>query len=114
MLGERIKELRKKAGFSQAELGKKIGLSYAQVGRYETKGMQPSADALQKIATVLNVSTDYLLNGSSTEKANANLSDTDLINQFKEIEQMNDYDKGIVKRFLDAFITKIKIEQITA
>lgn len=114
MLGKRIKVLRKEKGLSQAELGKKIGLSYAQVGRYETKGMQPSAEVLQKLAKELDVSIDYLLNGSAEEKASANLTDKDLIKQFKEVEQMSDSDKGIVKRLLDAFITKIKLEQITA
>lgn len=114
MLGERIKSLRKQKGLSQAELGKIVGLSYAQIGRYETKGMQPSADVLKKIATELGVSPDYLLNGSAEDKAIANLDDKDLIKQFKEVEQMNEGDKNIVKRFLDAFITKIKLEQITS
>jgi transcriptional regulator with XRE-family HTH domain len=114
MLGERIKSLRKQKGYSQAELGKLVGLSYAQIGRYETKGMQPSADALKKIADLLGVSPDYLLSGSAEDKAIANLDDKDLIKQFKEVEQMEDGDKNIVKRFLDAFITKIKLEQITS
>lgn len=113
MLGERIKSLRKQKGYSQAELGKLVGLSYAQIGRYETKGMQPSAEALNKIADLLGVSPDYLLNGSAGDKASANLGDKDLIKQFKEVEQMNERDKNFVKRFLDALITKVKLEQIT-
>lgn len=114
MLGERIKTLRKQKGLSQGELGKLVGLSYAQIGRYETKGMQPAADVLKKIANELGVSPDYLLNGSAKDKAAANLDDKDLIKQFQEVEQMNEGDKNIVKRFLDAFITKIKLEQITS
>lgn len=114
MLGKRIKQLRKEKGLSQADLGKKVGLSYAQIGRYETKGMQPSAEVLKKIANVLGASPDYLLNGSAEEKATNHLSDKELIQQFKEVEQMTNEDKTFVKRFLDAFITKIKLDQITA
>ena len=113
MLGDRIKSLRKEKGFSQAELGQLVGLSYAQIGRYETKGMQPSAEVLNKIADVLGVSPDYLLNGSADEKAHLHLKDRELIKQFKEVELMTDEDKTFVKRFLDAFITKLKIEQLS-
>ena len=105
MLGDRIKKLRKKKGLSQAELGKRIDLSYAQIGRYETKGMQPSADVIKKLADVLEVSPDYLLNGSSEEKASFHLHDVDLIRQFKEVELMSESDKNVVKRILDALIT---------
>jgi transcriptional regulator with XRE-family HTH domain len=114
VLGDRIKQLRKEKGLSQAELGKLVGLSYAQIGRYEKKGMQPSAEVLNKIAEALGASPDFLLNGSAEEKAANHLSDKELIQQFKEVEQMAEEDKSFVKRFLDAFITKIKLDQITA
>ena len=113
MLGDRIKSLRKEKGLSQAELGQMVGLSYAQIGRYETKGMQPSAEVLNKLADILGVSSDFLLNGSAEEKAHNHLKDKVLIQQFREIESMEDEDKNFVKRFLDAFITNIKIEQLS-
>lgn len=62
-LGSRIAELRKNSGMSQTGLAKLIGVSYAQVGRYETKGAQPPAEVLKKIADALNTTTDYLMYG---------------------------------------------------
>ncbi|MEL6628592.1 MAG: helix-turn-helix transcriptional regulator [Bacteroidota bacterium] len=113
-LGQRIKELRKQKNMSQSQLASIVGLSYAQIGRYETKGTQPPAEALKKIAQALEVSPDFLINGSSGDQAHASLTDTELIQQFKAVEQMDEEDKHIVKKLIDAFITKKKIQQLAS
>ncbi len=113
-LGERIKYLRKQKGLSQTDLANQVGISYAQVGRYETKGAQPSAEVVKKMADVLGVSPDYLINGSSEEQAHANLNDAELIQQFKAVEQMGEEDKNVIKQLIDAFITKKKIQQLAS
>jgi transcriptional regulator with XRE-family HTH domain len=110
-LGDKIKQLRKQLNMSQSELADKVGLSYAQIGRYETKGAQPPAEALRKIADTLGVTPDYLINGSADEKAQNKLSDTDLINQFKAVEQLNEDDKMVVKKLIDAFLLKANIQK---
>jgi hypothetical protein len=66
---------------------------------------------LQKLASVLNTSTDYLMNGK-TEQVEAQLADKELIRQFQEVEKLSPEDKNLVKTFLDAFITKKKIQQL--
>jgi hypothetical protein len=66
---------------------------------------------LQKLANVLNTSTDYLMNGK-TEQVEAQLADKELIKQFQEVEKLSPEDKNLVKTFLDAFITKKKIQQL--
>jgi len=111
-LGQRIKELRKEKGMSQTELANLIGISYAQIGRYETKGVQPPAEVLKNIADVLGVSPDYLIYGSTDEKARASIQDKELIQQFKEIEAMDKNDQHIIKELIDAFITKKKLQQL--
>ena len=111
-LGDKILNLRKQKNWSQSELAKAVGISYAQVGRYETKGSQPSADVLKKIADALDTSTDYLMYGDKDEKAKASLEDTELLQQFKEVDKMKDEDKSVIKKLIDAFITKGKIKQL--
>ncbi|ADH59838.1 transcriptional regulator, XRE family [Thermoanaerobacter mathranii subsp. mathranii str. A3] len=61
MLGERIKELRKKKGVTQKELALYLGVSDRAVGYYESGQRTPPPDILQKIADFFNVSVDYLL-----------------------------------------------------
>ncbi len=111
-LGKRIIKLRKDKKMSQTVLAKEIGISYAQIGRYETKGGQPPAEILKKIADTLGTTIDYLMNGDSNEKAIATLKDAELLQQFKEVENMNDDDKNVIKKLIDAFITKRKIQQV--
>ena len=111
-LGDRIKLKRKELSMSQTELADKVGISYAQIGRYETKDTQPPTKTLTAIADVLSISPDYLIYGSADEKAKTKLSDPELINQFKAIEQMDADDRNVVKKLIDAFITKKKIQNL--
>lgn len=68
-LSKRIQELRKENKLSQVELAGKIEVSKSQVIRYETKGVQPPADILNKLADILNTTVDFLINGTTDEKA---------------------------------------------
>jgi len=111
---ERLKKTRMEKGFSKGELAAEIGVHYSQIGRYENKGAQPSADVLSKIANVLGISTDFLMNGLPDDLANSSLSDKTLLNQFKTIEKLPEQEKNVVKIFLDAFITKKQIQQLAS
>jgi transcriptional regulator with XRE-family HTH domain len=111
-LGDRIKLRRKQVNMSQSELAAKAGVSYAQIGRYETKGAQPPTKTLTAIADALDVSADFLIYGDSDEKAKTKLTDSDLINHFKAIEEMDEDDKNVVKKLIDAFITKRRIQKL--
>lgn len=91
---------------------KEINVDYSQIGRYEEKGAQPSGDILAKQANALEVTSDYLMNGTSDDLAYSSLTDKELLNQFKMIEKMTEEKKSVVKIFLDAFITKDKIKQL--
>ena len=44
--------------------------------------------------------------------ANTHLTDKELLNQFKQIEKLPVNDISVVKIFLDAFLTKKKIQQL--
>ncbi len=109
---ERLKKARLEKGYSKSDLAKEINVHYSQIGRYEEKGAQPSGDILAKLANALEVTSDYLMNGTTDDLANSSLTDKELLNQFKMIEKMTEEKKSVVKIFLDAFITKYKIKQL--
>jgi len=109
---ERLKKARIEKGYSKSDLAKEINVHYSQIGRYEEKGAQPSADILAKLANALEVTSDFLMNGTSEDLADSSLTDKELLNQFKMIEKMTEEKKSVVKIFLDAFITKDKIKQL--
>lgn len=70
-LFERTKEIAKKQGLSVSNLEKKADLSENSL--YTWKKSTPKADTLEKVADVLHVSTDYLL--ERTDEMNIKSSD---------------------------------------
>ena len=46
---------------TQKELAERIGISKAMISAYETEMRYPSYDVLIKLATIFNVTTDFLL-----------------------------------------------------
>lgn len=61
MLSERIRELRISRNLSQVELAKRLGISKQSLSNWENDNIMPSIDMLVRLATCLDVSTDYLL-----------------------------------------------------
>lgn len=64
--GEKIKELRKKAGLTLDQLGEMTGSSKSYIWEIENKSPpRPSADKIDKIAKALGVTSDYLMDQKS-------------------------------------------------
>ena len=61
MQGERLRDLRKAAGLSQADLAKAIGERQEAVSFWERSAKPPRSDVLAKMATVLGVTVEDIL-----------------------------------------------------
>lgn len=79
--------------------------------RYETKEVHPTADTLKKIANGFGVSIDFIVNGTLDEKAQNGIEDSKLLQQFRAVEKMNEEDKTLVTRLIDAFIITTNLQQ---
>ena len=55
-IGERLKEIRVKSGFTQKNLAEKTGLATITIQSYEANKFKPKLDTLEKIALALDVS----------------------------------------------------------
>ena len=60
IFGERLRELRKQAGFSQSELAVKLKISKSSVNMYERGEREPGFEIMEAIADLFNVDMDYL------------------------------------------------------
>lgn len=109
---ERLRTLRKQRNLSQTELGKLASLHYTHIGRFERGTSRPSGDTLKRLADALDVSSDYLLEGSTEEAAKAKFEDRELLRQFQEIEHLPEEDKMVVKKLIDAFLTKKQLQSL--
>ncbi|MBQ3264258.1 MAG: helix-turn-helix transcriptional regulator [Ruminococcus sp.] len=61
MIGERLQELRKDRGISQAEIAKILGVSHYTVSSYECNRSDPDDSLKVLLARFFDVSVDYLL-----------------------------------------------------
>jgi transcriptional regulator with XRE-family HTH domain len=63
MLGKQIETLRRKKGWSQAELARRLNISASAVGMYEQGRREPSLDILIALSEELGVTIDFLVTG---------------------------------------------------
>lgn len=113
-MGERIQQLRKNSGITQADLAKKIAISHTQMARYEIKNIYPPADVLKNLADVFGTTIDFLVMGDNESKAQASLKDAELINQFKKISALPDEEKNLVLKMITAYIRDFNTQQAYA
>ncbi|QHJ76609.1 MAG: Cro/C1-type helix-turn-helix domain protein [Bacteriophage sp.] len=104
-LYERTINLSKQRGYSLKNLAIKAGLAENSI--YDWKKSTPKADNLQKVADILNVSTDYLLGrtdkmdpSTSDKPKQVDLSDDDIIMAFNG-KPISDKYRRAIKAFLE-------------
>jgi len=67
LIGERISQARTRRGWNQSELARRLGKPRQHLSQIEQGKQQPRAELLIDLATVLGVSTDYLLGCAPVE-----------------------------------------------
>ena len=58
---ERIRDLRKDEGISQADLAEKLGVTQRRISYWERGDVEPDMYSLWKISDYFEVSVDYLI-----------------------------------------------------
>lgn len=104
-LGENIRKYRKNVDMTQVELAKKMGAIQSNVHRWEKNIVTPSLETIKKLAKVLNVSVDGLL-FSAQDKKKLRITDKELLERVKDIEDLNEEDRRALIRLIDAFKRK--------
>lgn len=128
--GQKILMLREKQDITQKELADLVGITEATVSRYENDQRKPRGEILIKLAKVLNISTDYLLDENITYDditTNSNeLSKKEIIDIEKAAEKMikaidnnqelqfcdtiaDDEDKAYIKEAYQKFLSDVRV-----
>ena len=81
-VGIRIRELRKRAGMTQAELAAKIGVTASTVGMYEQGRREPDSAKLVELCNIFGVSVDHLLGNSSIEDTSGSVEVSEVFDEF--------------------------------
>ena len=67
-IGDRIKSKRKELGLTQVELGEKLHVTDRAVSKWEQNEGNPDISIIASLASILNVSIDYLLTGKTPDE----------------------------------------------
>ena len=114
-VNNKIKELRKKKGWSQTELAQKMNMKNSNLSRYESGKITPSLPVLERFANVFGVSADYLLseNDNLEEPAFVKVEDVEFYNKFKQLENLPQDDKEALNKVIESFIVKNKVKDLS-
>lgn len=83
--------LRKKFGFSQAELGEKVGFGQRAISKWENNDAEPDIATLKKLADIFKCSIDELVGNFDDQQ-----KEPDLV-EFKEKEELTEEQKRCVE-----------------
>lgn len=87
LFSSRIKEIRKKMGYTQKQFSSVIGISMATLSAYENGSKKPSMDILVSIAEKFTISLDWLCGLSDiVDPGDKPRNYTDIIDMFFKIE----------------------------
>ncbi len=95
--GKRVREARRKAGYTQSELAERVDVSINHISAIERGIYETRIDTLKRLATVLGTTTDYLIYGTSEE-------DSPLRQVFEKANRMCESDKEWIADYLEALI----------
>ncbi|MGG3867098.1 helix-turn-helix domain-containing protein [Brevibacillus laterosporus] len=96
LIGQRIKELRKKKKWTQQELATRVNVSPQVISNWEISYTNPNHDDIYRLSESLEVSADYILFGSKHTKlvkeASSPYSDFEAL-YLSELEQLSEEDR---------------------
>ena len=90
---DKLKKLRHDRDWSQGQVAKKLGINTQRVSKYERGVITPPSDMMVKIASVYDVSLDYLLR-EAPDTAVSRIKNQALL---KRIEEINDGIKLLIE-----------------
>jgi len=113
-LRQRVLELGKERGWSQADLATKIGGDADQISRYEHGRITPSADVIVRLAEVFDVTTDYLLLDEAPRRPQRTPGEVARGDRLTAISELSEEDLSLVTSFIDALVTKTRLKVLAS
>ncbi len=101
-----IKRLRKDKGLSQAQLAEKVGCHLSHITRIETGKYVPGLETIAKIADILEVSIDYLVNSTREIREENPFEDQTFLEQLRLLNTLDEEERFVVNKVIDAILMK--------
>lgn len=93
-MGQIIKNLRKGRGFTQEELAERLGVTYQAISKWENDSGMPDISQIVPLATIFDVSTDFLFGIDHTSETEDALKIVSTANSIQEYGKLDTYLKS--------------------
>lgn len=120
-VGQKLRQARKMAGFSQTALGERVGLTFQQVQKHENGTVRISSGRLLAYAIALSMPIKFFYDGIEPEALSNDLLDSCYLNLtelselksscIKLIAEAEEKDIDRLVDFLEHFISKQSLEE---
>lgn len=104
LIGERLREIRKRRGLTQDELANKLGINQTLVSQYERGKLRMHGTLIAAFAKALKVSSDELL-GLQRIRGNGFIQDRRLLRRLEKMDSLSRSQKRALLATIDAFIS---------
>jgi len=108
LLRQRITQARQEKNLNQAQLAEKSGVTPAAISQIEKGTRTPTIPVLQRIASVLGVSIDYLLGKTDESELGDLLHDQEVRTFFRGFQSLDPEDKETIEKMVNFFKSKNK------
>jgi len=112
VFGHKLRDLRRKKGFTQTKLSELSGVSRRAIVHYENHAKRPTVDKVIKLAEALGVSDEELLGFSKQEKKKV-IEDISykIMKKFRVIEKLPTRDQNTIFQFINTVVEKNKLKE---
>jgi transcriptional regulator with XRE-family HTH domain len=102
-IAKRLRELRKRRGFTQTEIAEKLGLNQPLVSQYERGDTRLHGSLVAALARALKVPSDEIL-GLQDSRDNSIFTDRRFLRRLRKMEDLSRRDKQALIRIIDGFL----------
>lgn len=110
--GEKLKQARKKKGWTQDELAKMVDIDISALGRLERDTAMLNIDLAVQLADLLDISLDYLARDKNLTAIKEETLPEKFTKQLQKLEQLSPSDVSHILAVLDAFVTKAQLQSM--
>jgi transcriptional regulator with XRE-family HTH domain len=101
LIGQRIRQARERLGYNQAKLAQEAEITPAAISQIEGGDRTPSTPILRKLASVLRVSTDFLLGTTNDIELKDILQDDKVQKFFRGFQNLSPNDQEFIQKQVD-------------
>jgi transcriptional regulator with XRE-family HTH domain len=109
-VGKRIRDCREAQKISQTQLAKLLGLSSAAIWNWETQGRVPRPKTLSKVAEILHVSEEYLVEGTGSPQRASKKPQTETVVSEESVASELEKIRAKIARLMGFELSRIRLE----